>query len=294
MSSVDCFTWLFQLPRFVQTLSAHFSSADLLPPHPAAVAAKTAVRAKSATTSPTLSRSFDVCGARMPAAAPGRAGPRTGSPKLEPSPLSLDLRRSDQPDGDQIRSVDPLVGERHSAGLGDFVAKRDRPAMLDQGDRRGRPFGNRVAQVPNGMVVEEMAVLELCSSRDRTALDAFLSLGAEPDQSANDRAELLRFVLVEIALLNHLDLSVIVLLHQEEVDQACNVVFLEPGELLADLAGEFRVVEADDDHLHRAEGQSLFCMCRDAHRPCKIFCFWTSNSASVSTPWSCSCPSFWS
>jgi hypothetical protein len=28
-----------------------------------------------------------------------------------------------------------------------------------------------------------------------------------------------------------------------------------------------RVVEADDEHLHRAERQSFVCMCRRAHRP---------------------------
>jgi len=45
--------------------------------------------------------------------------------------------------------------------------------MFDQGDRRCGAFGNRVAEVPDRIVVEDMAVLELCSAGDRAAFDAF-------------------------------------------------------------------------------------------------------------------------
>ena len=100
--------------------------------------------------------------------------------------------------------------------------------MLDQGDRRRGPVWNRVAEIPDRVVVEDVAVLELLRAGDRGTFHAFIAFGAETDKGADDRSELLGFVLVEVTLLQNLDLSVLVLLHQEEIDQPCDLVLPQP------------------------------------------------------------------
>src|SRR5205823_7620573 len=183
---------------------------------------------------------------------------------------------------------------RDPAGGGDHGAHRNRPAVLDERDGCRHSLGNGVAEVPDRVIVEHMAVLELCGARDSASLGSFLAAFSEAHERADDRAEPLRLLLVEIALLDRLDLAVGVLPHQQQIDQPNDVALLQPRELCPDLAREVVVVEADDEHLNRAEGQSFVCMRGNAHRPCSTFCFCTSNSASVRTPWLWSSPSFWS
>src|SRR6185312_15365866 len=128
-------------------------------------------------------------------------------------------------------------------------------------------------------------------SRDRPELGAFLVVGAEADERSHDRAELLRLLGVEVAALDDLDLAVVVLLDEQQIDQPNDVVLLQAVELLHDRPVEVVALEADDQHLHGAQRQTVAAVGRDAHTPCRSFCFCTSNSASVSTPCSCSCPS---
>src|SRR4051812_27136926 len=189
--------------------------------------------------------------------------------------------------------MNPRVRKRESAGLGDLVAQRDCPAMLEQGDRGGRPVGNRIAEVPDRVVVEDVAVLELRRAGERAVARTVVTVGAEADERSDDRAELLRLVRAQVASLHDLDLAVLVLLDEQEVDQPHDVVLLQALELLHDRAVEVVALEADDQHLDGAERQAVVGMGGQggAHTPCRSFCFCTSNSASVSTPCSCSWPS---
>jgi len=75
---------------------------------------------------------------------------------------------------------------------------------------------------------------------------------ASPRYQTDDRAELLGLLLIEIALLEDLELPVRILFHEQQVDQADDVVLLQARELLADLAREVVSLEADDEHLYRA------------------------------------------
>src|SRR4051794_15227119 len=56
------------------------------------------------------------------------------------------------PPGDRVDGVDPPAGQRDPAGPADGVAQRDRPAVLDQRDRRGRSGRNRVGDEPDVLV----------------------------------------------------------------------------------------------------------------------------------------------
>src|SRR5436190_19639549 len=129
----------------------------------------------------------------------GRAGPGTGPP-VDP-PLSLDLLRSDQADRHQVGGVDPLVRERDPAGLGDHVAHRNRPAMLDQRDGRRGALWDRVTEVPDRVVVEDVPVLELGGPCDGASFGSLFAAFPESDERSDDRAEPLRLLLFEIALL---------------------------------------------------------------------------------------------
>src|SRR4029453_3586397 len=113
--------------------------------------------------------------------------------------LSLDLLRSDQADRHQVGGVDPLVRERDSAGLGDHVPKRNRPAMLDQRDGRRSALRDRVAQVPDRVVVEDVPVLELGGPCDGALFGSFLAAFAESDERSDDRAEPLSLLMIEVA-----------------------------------------------------------------------------------------------
>ena len=136
-----------------------------------------------------------------------------------------------------------------------------------------------------------MSVFEFRSACDRTALGFFLAARAEAHEGADDRAEFLCLVLIEVARLQDLDLPVVGLLHEQQVDQADDVVLLEPLELLTDLAAEVVALEADDQHLNRSERQAVAAVRWRAHVLSRSFCFCAANSSSVRTPCSCSCPS---
>ena len=187
--------------------------------------------------------------------------------------------------------MDPRVGESDSSGPRDLVAQGNRPSVLEQSNCGSGAVGDGVGQVPDRVVIEHVSVFEFRSACDRTALGFFLAARAEAHEGADDRAELLCLILIEVARLQDLDLPVVGLLHEQQVDQADDVVLLEPLELLTDLAAEIVALEADDQHLNRSERQAVAAVCRRAHVLSRSFCFCAANSSSVRTPCSCSCPS---
>ena len=97
-----------------------------------------------------------------------------------------------------------------------------------------------------------MAVLHRTHAGRGAHLGAFLTGGAEADQRTDDRSELLQLVLRHVALLQSLDVPIVVLAHGDQVDQPHDVVILQPRELLADRALELGIDEADHEYLHRA------------------------------------------
>ena len=151
--------------------------------------------------------------------------------------------------------------------------------MLDQDHRRTAPFRDRVGEVPDLGVAEEMAVRHLLRSGFRRADGLLLAPRPEADERTRNRAELLRLVRIEVGLLDDFELAALRLCHEQQVDDADRSFVLQPLQLRHDLAPEARPVELEDEHLDRAEG------CRDgAHDACRSFCFCWSNSASVRMP----------
>src|SRR3954447_24739858 len=211
--------------------------------------------------------------------------------------LAGSVRRSHRADRDEVFGMDPTVRERNAARTADRVAKRDRPPVLDQRDRGGGVRGDRVGDRPHRLLAEE-AVLRRERAGDGARLERLLlAVHPEPDERAEDRAELLALLLAQVAELHSGDLTVAVLRHDDEVHEPNDVVLLETAELAEDLSGELDVVEADDQDLYRTElihHVALLSVVSAMRSYPRTFFFCSANSSSVSTPCSCSCPSCWS
>ncbi len=89
------------------------------------------------------------------------------------------------------------------------------------------------------------------AERDLAELEAFLARHPETDQAADDCSVLHRLVLGEIAVLQDGDVPILVLPDDECVDDANDVRFLELLELGERLAFELRILESENQHLHR-------------------------------------------
>src|SRR5256885_7016761 len=181
--------------------------------------------------------------------------------------------------------MDPLVGEHDPVGSQDLVAERNRPAMLDQRDRGAGAVRDRVGEVPDVALVDEVTVGHLRGSGCHRALEVLLAC-ADADERADESPELLGLVRAEVARLDGLELPV-ALRDEHQIDQTDDLGVLEPLDLGHDRAVEVGPVEPEDEHLHRAErdARSLGA----AHdTPARTFAFWTSNSASVRIPCSLS------
>jgi hypothetical protein len=125
-----------------------------------------------------------------------------------------------QPDRYEIRRVNPFVGEGDSARRDDLVPERDRPEVLDE-DHRGAAAGrDRVLQVPDLRLVDDVAVLAASAPTIAPASCAFLATHPQADESADDRAEFHRLVRVQVRRLEDVELTVVGLRHEEEVDEA--------------------------------------------------------------------------
>src|SRR5512132_1325632 len=137
-------------------------------------------------------------------------------------------------------------------GASDRITKRNRPAVLDQRNAGGCAVRDRVGHVPNLVVIEDLLVGERLGAGKRTRFGAFFAGRAETDQRPHVGAELHRFVFAQVARVQRLDVALVVLPHDRQVDQADDVLVLQALELLEDLAFELRLVEADYEHLYRA------------------------------------------
>src|SRR5204863_705476 len=107
------------------------------------------------------------------------------------------------------------------------------------------------------------------------------------DQRSDDRTELQRLVLREVAVLDRLHVAFRVLLDEEQVDESDDIGVLQPLELRQDLARELRVLETNDEDLHGADWD---CRLR-AHAVPRSLRFSASNSSGVRPPSSFSCES---
>jgi hypothetical protein len=96
------------------------------------------------------------------------------------------------------------------------------------------------------------AVRDRLGAGERAGLDAFFALDAEADQRADRAPELDRLLGRQVAEVPDLELAVGVLVDRERVDHANRVALPQPLELGDDLAAEVRMVEPQDDELHRS------------------------------------------
>src|SRR4051812_44997180 len=162
--------------------------------------------------------------------------------------------------------------------------------MLDQRDRGAASLGNRVGEVPDVFVAEEVPVLELFGPGDGGAVGDLLVTRTEADERADECAELERLFFAEVAALHDFELAAYRLADEEQVEQPDRARFLQALELRHDLALELRAVELDDEHLNRPVHRLAV-----AH-PARIFRFCSANSSSVRMPCafrSASCLSCW-
>src|SRR3954447_12867202 len=188
-------------------------------------------------------------------------------------------------DRDEVGRVNPLVGDGDASGVLDHVSEVDRPHVLDQGHRRALPLRDRVAEVPDLAVAEEVAVLHLFGAGSSRSHGRLLVAGAEPDERSDDRAEAGRFFVREVALLDDLELAADRPAYEQQVDQPDDPGLLQPLELGDDLALELGAVELEHEHLDGSEGAVVGTHDDSSFR----FCW--SNSSSVRTPWSFSAAS---
>ncbi len=149
----------------------------------------------------------------------------------------------------------PGVGQQRAAGALDGGAQRDGPAVLEQHHGRGAPRRDRLLDVPEVVLVEDLVALGArlgpCLGADLGALEAAC---AEADQRPDVRAELGGLALGEIAVLHRLDGAVLVLSDHQRVHEPDGVALPEPLELGQDLAAEVGLVEAQHQELHGSDG----------------------------------------
>ena len=71
--------------------------------------------------------------------------------------MQRSLFGSDEADGDEVGRMHPRVGQMEAPGVADGVAQPRCPAVLDQRDRRGGVVGDRVVDVPEVGLAEDVA-----------------------------------------------------------------------------------------------------------------------------------------
>src|SRR5947207_13286134 len=187
--------------------------------------------------------------------------------------------------------MDPLVGEHDAVGRHDLVAERNRPAVLDQSHRGALPLRDRIGDVPDVRVVEQVPVGELGGTSPHGGFELFVT-SPRADQAADDRPEVLGLARAEVAGLDRLELAVDVP-DDHQVDQPDDVRLLEPLELRHDRAVEAGAVEPEHEQLHWAEGQRGRSLAAAHDTPASSLAFCASNSAWVRMPWSLSAARFW-
>ena len=179
--------------------------------------------------------------------------------------------------------MDPRVGDGNAARGADRVARADRPAVLDERDRRG-------GVVRDGLV--ERPELVLRRGVTGLGLGALLARRAEADQRPDRLAGAPGLTRGQVGMVQALHHTVGALVHDQQVDDPDDVVLTQALELGEHLAAEIGPVEADDEELDGSEGHGG----RVLAQPASTLRFATWNSSGVSTPSSSSAfrsPSCW-
>jgi hypothetical protein len=125
--------------------------------------------------------------------------------------------------------------------------------VLDQDDRRRHAVRQRLPEPEGIVVVEEVAVGELGRARNSAAVGTLRPTGSEADERPQVLAERDRLLPVEVRRLHDRDVALLVLPDEEQVEDPDHVLGLEAVELREDLALEAVAVEADGEHLDRAD-----------------------------------------
>src|SRR6185312_904195 len=181
-------------------------------------------------------------GSSMPSSLPDTEyGSRRLRPRTRVRPGKCAGGRSAAPRRDKalqlgdIRGGQPGLLERAAAGPPDRRGQRSRPYVLDERDRGGRPGRNRVGQRPPARLVR---LVGLAGTLLRGAAQ---QRGGEPAELRSELGR--RGEGVERAVRAAGD--------EKQVHEPDDPGFAQPGELRQHLAGERRLLEPDDQHLHR-------------------------------------------
>src|ERR1700727_2526780 len=96
--------------------------------------------------------------------------------------------RRDKPDLDQVKRADEAVTDPEAADACNRVAQRDRPAMLEQNDRRSRVIGNVLQDIPRLVIGEDVHTVGCClGSLLRAPCGSLFAVDPKTDEGA-DRA----------------------------------------------------------------------------------------------------------
>ena len=144
-------------------------------------------------------------------------------------------------------------------------------------------LGDRVREIPHLRLVEDVAVLEFRGA-DADCLHASRASCAQTDERTDQRADVHRLLLRQVAPLDDLELATLRVRHEKKIDDPDHALLLQPFQLRQD-----RSVEAGPGRTRarasaRARGLAWGSLPRS-------FCFCASNSSWVRTPASFSCAS---
>src|SRR6266516_3060343 len=158
-----------------------------------------------------------------------------------------------QPDPDQVEWADEPVADPEPVRARDRVPQRHRPVVLQQ-DKRGRGVIRDVLQHIPLIPAEHVDPLlgGLFRARGRAGLHPFLTVDAEPDESADLAADLDRLCLGQVGQMLDLQVAIGILVHGEGVDHPHHAVLVQPLQLGDHLAVKVGVLEAQHDELHRS------------------------------------------
>ena len=130
--------------------------------------------------------------------------------------------------------------------------------MLDQRDRGGRAPADRVREVPDVRVVEQLAVLELGRAASAAASASSSPPAPNPTSAPTKAPNSISLARGSRSrLLEGATLPLSSFVTNRRSISADDVVLAEALELREDLAGERSVAEADHEQLHRADDRAV-------------------------------------
>ena len=121
--------------------------------------------------------------------------------------------------GGEVSRMDPRVGDRDAPRGADRVARADRPAVLDERDRRSGVVRDGFVERPELLLGREVTVLRLDARR------------AEADQRADDGAGAFRLAGGVVGMVQAPDDAVRALVNDQQVDDADDVALAQALEL---------------------------------------------------------------